>query len=363
MNQEQLSFAVLQAFLAIEEEILSNMANYLKKPKLDDDTDIIAWQVECMSMLGKLTQENLITISKNSGTALDEMIELLKLAGYTAVGDVDADLTGVLMAGQLIQPASPAASLALTAILNTYTQQAVDIFNMTNTTMLYQANQTYTNIVNETVGKVLAGVKTPRNALAEIAAKWAYNGVPALIDKAGKKWSVEGYVNMVIRTTSNNVANDMQLERMKEFNVDLIEISSHLDARPNCAPYQGRIYSQSGTSDKYPPLSSTSYGEADGIKGVNCRHIFYPFIEGRSRQTYTPYPEYQVDKAYKESQQQRKLERDIRKAKTQLGMYDKIGDMEQIDKAKAKVKNKQANMRAFIESSGRTRRYEREQIV
>ncbi|MEB2280190.1 phage minor capsid protein [Lysinibacillus xylanilyticus] len=43
---------------------------------------------------------------------------------------------------------------------------------------------------------------------------------------------MEGYINMVIRSTTNNVTNGMQLERFKEHGIDLIEVSSHIDARP-----------------------------------------------------------------------------------------------------------------------------------
>lgn len=360
---EQLSLAILEVYLSIEAEIFENIAKYFQKPKTNIEEDVTAWQIEALSMLGKLSQENLIIVAKKSGVALDTLIELLELAGYSAVSEIDTDLQTALMAGQLIQPVSATASTALTAILNTYAQQAKDLLNLVNTTMLAQSKQIYTTIINNTVGKVLAGVSTPQKALAETAAEWAKHGIPALIDKAGKKWSVEGYVNTVIRSTTNNVANDMQLERFKEYGVDLIEVSSHIDARPKCRICQGKIYSLSGKSKKYPAWSTSTYGEPDGLLGINCRHKIYAYIEGKSRKTYDPYPEYQVDKAYKESQQQRKFERNIRNAKKELKMYEALGDEQQIKSAKAKVRKRQVQMRHFIEESGRTRRYNREQIV
>jgi hypothetical protein len=360
---EQLSLAILEVFLSIEAAILENVVKYLQKPKTNIEDDIIAWQIEALSMLGKLSQENLIVIAKKSGVALDTLIELLEQVGYSAVSEVDTDLQTAVIAGSTVQPVSATSSASLVSILSTYAQQAKDLFNLVNSTLLQQSGQIYTTIINNTVGKVLAGVTTPQKALAETAAEWAKNGVPALVDKAGKKWSVEGYVNTVIRSTTNNVANDMQLERFKEYDVDLIEVSSHVDARPKCRICQGRIYSLSGKSKKYPAWSTSTYGELDGLLGINCRHKIYAYIEGKSRKTYEPYPEAMVDKAYKQSQQQRKLERNIRDAKKQLKMYEALGDTKQIKTAKAKVRQRQSQMRDFINETGRTRRSNREQIV
>jgi hypothetical protein len=65
------------------------------------------------------------------------------------------------------------------------------------------------------------------------------------------------------------------------------------------------------------------------------------------------------DKQYQDSQKQRALERQIRYAKRNVEM---LGDLA-TDADRDKIKQAQANMRAFIQSTGRTRRYDREQIV
>lgn len=61
-------------------------------------------------------------------------------------------------------------------------------------------------------------------------------------------------------------------------------------------------------------------------------------------------------KLYAESQQQRALERKIRAAKRVVAMGDDS------DEAKQQVKDAQADMREFINKTGRRRRYDREQI-
>ncbi|WP_338788804.1 phage minor capsid protein [Metabacillus sp. FJAT-53654] len=363
LKQQQLVMPTVEVFLAIEEQMLINIAKQLRKHRsLLTEDNIVSWQTEQLSMMGQLTQQNIIAIAKHSGMAVNEVAKALEQAGYSAVEEDEEDLQAAVAMGLLLAPPSIEASQALQDVLATYQEQALDSFNMINTTMLQQSQQVYLDIVNQTVGKVLAGTQTPQEALRESAIKWANKGVPALIDKAGRQWSTEAYLNAVMRSTVNNVANDMQDARMDDFGADLFEVSSHMGARPGCAPYQGRIFSKSGTHPIYPALSSTTYGQASGLFGVNCRHVKYAFIEGVSRKTYKPYDEEKNRKEYEESQQQRLLERRIRAAKRELHMMQAMGDDVGLKMAKQKVRDRQAEMREFIEATGRRRNRPREQV-
>lgn len=91
---------------------------------------------------------------------------------------------------------------------------------------------------------------------------------------------------------------------------------------------------------------------------INCGHEPIVVIPGVS----IPHGEDAIQdeeankKLYAESQQQRALERKIRAAKRVVAMGD---DSEE---AKQHVKDAQADMREFINETGRRRRYDREQI-
>ena len=360
LNQK-LAQPTIDVYLAIEEQLLINLAKRLKKNKhlLDD---IQAWEVANLLEVGSLFQENIITIAKYSGLAIDEITKLLQKAGFYAVNRVDKDLQEAVRQGFVIMPKTEPQT-NLHPILLSYQQQAMNTFNLINTTMLDQSQQIYIDTLNKTVGKVLTGTITPQQALRETVHEWSEKGIPALIDKAGKQWSTEAYVSTVTRSLSNNVANTMQDNRMDEYGVDLIEVSAHMGARPRCEPYQGEIYSRSGKHPKYPPLSRTSYGEIAGLRGINCGHIFYPFIEGFSRKRSVQINDEQNDIAYKLSQKQRYLERQIRYAKHDLNIMGAMGDEVGIKAAKQFVRDRQANMRAFIDETGRTRRRSREQLA
>ncbi|MGG3523092.1 phage minor capsid protein [Bacillus pseudomycoides] len=366
---QQLSMFVVDIYNAIEEELLLNMARILKYDMellltAEDFTEYQHWRIVQLNKLGKLNQQQMNTMARYSGKTAEEVRKMLESAGFTAVEQHESLYQEAVQAGIIAAAPAMYTSAALIGILNTYEKQALETFNLVNTTILKQSQQVYLDVLNKTVGKVLGGVITPQQALRQTVSKWAQKGIPAFIDKAGRKWGVEGYVSMVCRSTSNNVANEMQTERMTEYKVDLCEVSSYPGARPKCFEDQGKIYSVSGKHKKYKPLNSTSYGEPDGLFGINCSHIRYPYIEGLSTQRYFPHTDIEENRRiYKQSQQQRSLERQIRKAKREVNMMEVIGDKEGVKLAKNKVSQRQANMRDFIKATGRKRQPNREQIV
>lgn len=362
LKHQQMALPTVEIFLSIEDEILRNAGKRLGKSKSLLDEDIESWQMDKLNQLGALSQDNIKTLAKHSNLAIDEVSELLEAAGYDAVEDIEGDLAEAARRGITIRPEAIENSQSLIQVLDAYKDHSRDWINMVNTTMLEQSRQKYLNVVNQVTGQVLAGVNTPREALRRAAGQWAEMGTPAMIDRSGRQWSTEGYINMITRTVSNNVANEMQDARMDDYEIDLIEVSSHMGARPLCAPYQGRVYSRSGRTSGYPTLADTSYGEPAGLFGVNCGHFRYPYIPGITEQQYEPYDAEENRKVYEASQKQRQLERDIRKAKREYNMMSAMDDKEGLEQAKQKVLKRQANMRGFIGNTGRTRQSERERL-
>jgi NACalpha-BTF3-like transcription factor len=363
LKQQQLAMPTVEVYLAIEEQLLLNIAKQLKKHQsLMTEDDIVSWQTQHLSAVGQLSQQNIVLIAKYAQMSVNEVSKALEQAGYETVGEYEGSLQEAVAQGILIQPPSVEASMALQDVLATYQQKALNTFNLVNATLLKTSQQAYLDVVNQTVGKVLSGSVTPQQALRESISKLSKRGAPALIDKAGKHWSTDTYMNMVMRSTVNNVANAMQDARMDDYGVDLVEISSHMGARPKCAPFQGKIFSRSGYNNRFPSLSTTSYGQPDGLFGINCRHIKYPYIPGLSIKRYQPYNEKKNRERYEQMQQQRYLERRIREAKREVGMMNAVGDEIGMKMARKKLKDRQADMRNYIANTGLRRNRDREQV-
>lgn len=133
-------------------------------------------------------------------------------------------------------------------------------------------------------------------------------------------------------TGANQTALRLQDTLADEMGCDLVEVTAHAGARTgkgiaNHAAWQGKVYSRSGNSSKYPPLvESTGYGTGAGLGGWNCRHSWFVFFEGISDPAYTQAEldemnakkyTYNGEKLseYEASQKQRAIERNIRRWK------------------------------------------------
>ena len=203
------------------------------------------------------------------------------------------------------------------------------------------------------------GAESRQTAVRQCIKEMSERGIPAFVDAGGRQWSPEAYINMDVRTTCSNVAHEAQFTRMDDYNIDLLETSSHPGARPKCSLDQGKIFSKSGKNKKYPAWSTSSYGEPDGILGINCGHFIYPYIEGVSVQTYFPYDKEENDKLYKQKQEQRRLEREVRSAKREVSMLNVAGDKEGAKLAKERVKSRTAAYNDFCEKTGLPRKADR----
>ena len=85
-------------------------------------------------------------------------------------------------------------------------------------------------------------------------------GITAFVDKAGRHWSLHTYCSMVSRTTSRQAEVLSVLTADPE--QDLYRISVNGTTCGICAPYEGRVYSKSGTNPDYPPLAA-AFGKQD----------------------------------------------------------------------------------------------------
>ncbi|WP_066661642.1 phage minor capsid protein [Denitrobacterium detoxificans] len=137
---------------------------------------------------------------------------------------------------------------------------------------------------------------------------------------------------------------------------DLVEVSSHGGARPSHAKWQGKVYSLSGKSEKYPPFyercmarGGDSYDPVDGYGGYNCRHTIGIYREGYHRR-WQDDPlvgkGYDNDEVYALQQRQRRYENDIRKLKRQKEVLEANGlDAKAVN---VRIRGKQAQLRQLI---------------
>lgn len=385
----RLSEPVEATYLDAVDALIINIARHLGTGKAFRTA---SWEVQKLSELGKLSEENAKIINEAVKRVPDEIRKALDEASAAALETLEKAIQEAIAAGRIEE--APVDTVQ--AMLQELGQQAVEKANLVNTVMLDSCQSAYTAAVTNTVqwanqamsaeqisaaqkilnaatAAVEIGTDTRREALRKAISKMADNGIYGFVDRAGRHWSPEAYINMDIRTTVHNASIQSVRNRQQDYGSDIFQISTHPGARPLCYPYQGKFYTWGteggtftdgdGNRHEYKPISTTSYGKPAGVFGVNCGHYPLPQIPGVTiPQDKQRQDKEANDKEYQESQEQRALERSIRAAKRKqaafktAGLDDAAADMDKT------IADRQAAMREFIKKTGRTRRYDRESI-
>lgn len=329
----------------IEQEILSEIIKQIKRGNMESAT----W------LTSKLKEQSII--SNRTNVILKKYIpEVQKAINY----DISNQIKKVYDTTIKNLNVTSVDYGSFKTILDDYSSTLINSFNLTSASLINNAPNVFIQSANKASLLVSSGTVSSDKAMSILIKEWSKKGIPAIVDKGGRTWNSYTYASNILRSTNRAITTDVQNKTFDDYDIDLVEISSHVGARPLCEPYQGKVFSRSGKSKKYPPLSSTSMGEPAGLFGINCGHTMYPYIDG-TKKTYDTYPKKENDKIYKESQKQRVLENNIRKSKQELSLAKKSG----LDTTKYKksVSDNQSTMRSFIKETGRTRYYSKERLL
>ncbi|TIH33687.1 phage minor capsid protein [Subtercola vilae] len=218
------------------------------------------------------------------------------------------------------------------------------------------ADDIYKSVASDAALDQVQGL-TPALSQAKAYKDLTRKGVEGFTDSRGRNWSLSAYVEMAVRTASQRAYNVSHLDRMQQAGVQYFTVSDDGHPCPLCAPWQGEILT-AGAPDEIA-ASTIEEATAAGLFHPNCRHILVGYFPGVT-EIPPPHVWSADDQAkYDESQKQRALERGVRAAKRQLeGSYTP----EQTTAAKFAVRQAQANMRQFIDQTGRVRISRREQL-
>lgn len=200
-------------------------------------------------------------------------------------------------------------------------------------------DQAFNHSMDKAVMNVASGAFSSEQAVEQVVSELEKSGLRYVNYASGITRGIDVAAHLAVRTTLNQMAADISMSNAEQLGTDLVEVSSHGGARDgdghaNHAGWQGKVYSISG---KAHPKESKRLGykilsleavtgyphDPAGLCGYNCKHTFYPFLEGISDPTpieKEPEP-VKVDGRtytfYQATQHQRRLERELREFKRQ----------------------------------------------
>jgi len=355
--------------------LIANIARHFPHEALTGSYSF-QWETAKLAELGQLRRENLAIIARTVGDTSGMTEIALEKAMTDALKRGQPELLAAVKAGMLDATVPTELSASMRGILRYYSSQAAIQANLVNTVMLTDSLNGFRRVVarvgatqsvlrdvaqgalNTATGQVVTGISSLQSAVRDAVQQMAQEGITGYIDKAGRSWSPDAYAEMDIRTTAGNVAREAVFQQNREFGVDTVFVPVHAVARPGCAPYQGWVISMSNQSGvttdasgdrvQVHPVRATTYGQADGLWGINCSHQPDPFIPGWS-ESKRPIEQGEVSDRYEETQKQRYHEREVKQWKRAALAAESSGDTDAFREAAAKVKQKQAALRDYCE--------------
>ncbi len=266
-------------------------------------------------------------------------------------------------------------SVAFSNSLKAGIKNADGMYENLTRSMVQSSRKTVTHLMDKAYLKVLSGAFSPQEAIYSAVKELADKGIQSVTYPSGRTDWADVAVRRAVITGIGQTTGRMQLDLAEDMGTDLVEVTAHSGARPSHAEWQGKVYSISGKSKKYPSLrAATGYGRGDGLKGWNCRHDFFPFFEGLSERANFPVDKEENLREYELEQKQRGMERAIRKSKRGLAALDSAIGSADDEELKAKLqsdfdrksntlKRQEARLSDFCESNGLLPRNDRTRVI
>lgn len=363
--------SIASLYSNLQNEIFSRIIFYLKDSNYKNvgKDNVLMWQVEQLSKMNMLSDDVIKMLSQVTGIAEKQIKSMIINDGITIQDEMSSQLSSLTHNSNV----TPNNHMLLNGLLQ---QTYSDMNNVINQSLISrnvtsnQALRTYQDIVNKSTVETITGLKTHEQAVFDNVVKWINSGIKTnLVDRGGHNWSLEGYSRMVINSTAHNTFNQVRLSTMSEYDVTLATMSSHAAARPACAPIQGKIVNLVPGSDerydsRYDSIYNHDYGKASGTQGANCRHELFPYIEGVST---NPFHHPNTQEAIKNGdiqQQQRALERRVRKDKQLLAAAKELNNEEGIAHYKSSLNNHRSQIRDIVKNNDFLYRdYSREKVI
>jgi len=376
MNSQEANKKIKKIYNKVEYELIINITSKFKDDFVDEELtekQIENWEQEKLQEKNKLLKENVKIINSNTQGKTYTLFSLLTTfitkKATESVSQFSSFIKKAVAGGFLKKSEKPLISQEIQDIINKKRKLSLKDYNKINATLLQNSKIEYYNIIKNVNLELKNNINKPKEILKDNIKKMVNKGIPAKVDK-DKKYNQNPYIEIVNGSIAKNIEITVQQEKFKEWGIDIIEVSSHADARPLCSPDEGQLYSLSGSngyvkdasgnSIEYRDFGSTSYGEIAGLFGLNCKHFETPFIPEFSTMQEEGQERKYADERKEALLKQRLYEREIRTNKIEIEAL-KSANLE-FEKENIKLKQKENKIKEFVKANDLKRNYENEEV-
>ena len=231
--------------------------------------------------------------------------------------------------------------------------------------------------------KVESGAISYGQAIKDAVRELASNGLRVVDHESGHRDHVDVAARRAVMTGVSQMCSKYTEQAAEYLETPYYEVSAHAGARdvPGRSPWsshkewQGKVYS-TRSGDIYPNIYEVcGLGAVDGLEGANCRHRRNVWVDGVSERTYTDEQLAHIDDclgctfdgktytAYEATQEQRKVERTIRKLKREKAAYSAAGLTDEEQAVNIKLRRLNGKYKAFSKAAGLPEQRERMKVL
>lgn len=365
-NEEYINKAIeplLKMYTKIENDLLVMIAEHFKANAEFLNSDY--WRIQKLEEMGLFNEEVIEYLAQYTNSTKEEILKALEEIGYD-IFNINK-LESAFENGKLkINPSTLIENNTIQNIINNAYNELSNHFIELSNKIENSAREAYLNVVEQGYLKTSMGTHSYQGTIRESLNNLGNKGITTLTytttDDEGnvtgiRNYDVEGTVRRDILTGVRSLSNNINKTVVEELECEWVYLSEHLRCRPTHFDWQGTII-------KYEDLESvTRYGEADGLAGINCAHYFEPYFGDARGDELKSIPKEDALEQYNLSQQQRYLERGIRKWKRKVEIFKANGDTDAQGKSQNKVKEWQNRLKDFAKENNLRRDYTREYVT
>ena len=356
----------------IETSLVRRICRWIRNNP-ESTLDIEDWRMRKISGVGVMALDIQSLLLEESASAEKSLLGAVQKAVDKSVSS-DAKLYKAIIRHQGKDASvvlSVLASDAQKARVSAVVKNARKALNLTNTLAKEASQQSFIDAVNSAYIGVMEGAQTLDDACWRASKALARKGlsVASYDNPMANAISIDAAVRRNVVTSVSQATAEMSKGMAQDLGLDLVQTSAHVGARPQHQVWQGKVFSLSGKSDKYPALSApqeaggTGYGTAEGLCGCNCRHHFFPYAEGFSPADYgIDISPAENEEIYEATQKQRQYERQIRSWKRTARVAEDQGKTIDADNATGRVRVYQKALRELCDRYDLPREYAREKV-
>ena len=359
MDNEEALKKLINMYSELETKLLDEIVKHFNINKEFINSDY--WRAEKLEELGLLNNKIIDYIAEVTDKTPKEIKEAFEKIGYNTLNI--NNLNNAYKGGFL--KIDPSILLQMQVVQNLIQYSYNELSNRfldISKKIENATREVYLNVVEKAYLQTSNGV-TYKEAIREALLDLGNKGITTLtyktVDEQGKvvglrNYDVEGAVRRELITTTHNLTNKINQSIAEELDIDYLYLSEHVCCRPSHFDWQGTIIR------RIDLIKVTRLGEADGLGGPNCKHYPTPYFGIARGKELKQISLEEATEQYNLSQQQRYLERGIRKWKRKEMIFKNADDEEYYKKCKEKIKEWQIRNKNFTENNNLRRDFSRE---